>query len=162
MINAKQACDNASLLLERFRNMNQMVIHIQHVTLRPGATFFLPGSYGVELHANVKPLAKEKIILKHHPNSFRETELLEYLKLLDIKELVICGMMTHLCIDSTVRAAKDFGFICTLVEDACATKDLEMQGKKVQAKDVHASFVAAMAFFYATIVSTADFLKLWK
>lgn len=162
LTNAKQACENARLVLDSFRKKNQPVIHIQHLSLRPGATFFIPNTRGAEIHSNVRPLDNEKVITKNYPNGFRETELLEYLKLLDIKELVVCGMMTHMCVEATVRAAKDFGFICTLVEDACATKDLEIKGKIVHAADVHTSFVAALAYFYATVVSTPDFLEVWK
>jgi nicotinamidase-related amidase len=55
---------------------------------------------------------------------------------MDIKELIICGMMTHMCIDTTVRAAKDFGFNCLLISDAYATKDMEIFGQKVNANDV--------------------------
>ena len=42
----------------------------------------------------------------------------------EITELVVCGMMTHMCIDSTMRAAKDYGYKITLISNGCATKDL--------------------------------------
>jgi nicotinamidase-related amidase len=50
-------------------------------------------------------------------------------------------MMTHMCVDATTRAAKDLGFNITLIGDACATKNLEINGQKVAATDVHASFL---------------------
>ena len=46
-----------------------------------------------------------------------------------VKKLVICGMMTHMCVDATTRAAKDFGLECIVIGDACATKDLEINGE---------------------------------
>lgn len=46
----------------------------------------------------------------------------------DITDLVVCGMMTHMCVDTTVRAAKDYGYGITLISDGCATKDLEWNG----------------------------------
>lgn len=98
------------------------------------------------------------MIVKHFPNSFRETELLDYLNENKISELMIAGMMTHMCIDSTTRAAKDLGFICTLAGDACATRNLEINGEKVQAADVHNAFLSALNSTYATIVSTHDYL----
>ena len=103
----------------------------------------------------MKPKENEKIIVKHFPNSFRETELLEYLKSKKITDLVICGMMTHMCIDATTRAAKDYGFNIVLIGDACATRDQEISGNKVKATDVHNSFLAALNYFYAQ-VKTAD------
>ena len=53
--------------------------HIQHVSLRPDAAFFLPGTPGVEIHASVRPLPGETVIEKHFPNSFRDTGLQEAL-----------------------------------------------------------------------------------
>lgn len=80
------------------------------------------------------------MITKYFPNSFRRTDLLDYLNTNGIKNLVICGMMTHMCIDSTTRAAKDLGFNITLIGDACSTKNLEINGQEVKAIEVHRSF----------------------
>ena len=76
----------------------------------------------------------------------------------DITDLVICGMMTHMCVDATTRAAKDFGFNCIVIGDSCATKDLEIHGQKVKAKDVQNSFLAALDYFYAEVITTELFL----
>jgi nicotinamidase-related amidase len=146
--------------LENFRNKNFPVIHVQHIATKPGATFFLPDTTGAEIHKNVQPTDAEKVILKHFPNSFRETELLSHLKEKEITDLVICGMMTHMCIDTTTRAAKDFGYDSTLIGDACATRDLEINGEKVKAADVHNAFLAALNSTYATIKTTKEYLTL--
>jgi nicotinamidase-related amidase len=153
------ASDNAKKLLETFRNETLPVIHVQHLATRPTATFFLPGTKGAQIHNSVKPLDTEKVIVKHYPNSFRETELLEYLTKNDITDLVICGMMTHMCIDATVRAAKDFGFSITIPGDACATKDLDVNGQIVRADQVQTSFLAALNYFYASVTTTVEYLS---
>ena len=77
----------------------------------------------------------------------------------NITDVVIGGMMTHMCVDATVRAAKDLGYKCTIIQDACATKDLEFQGFKVEAEKVQAIFLAALTPFYATIISTDEYIK---
>ena len=156
---AEQASLNAKKILEEFRKKNLPVIHIRHVATRNDATFFLPGTEGSEIHKNVKPLENEKVIIKHFPNSFRETELQDYLRKLEITDLVICGMMTHMCIDATVRATKDFGFNCTLIGDACATRQLEINGVTVKAVDVHNSFLSALNGFYAKVVKIEEYLQ---
>jgi nicotinamidase-related amidase len=107
----------------------------------------------------VQPLAGEKIITKHYPNSFRETELLDHLRQIGATDLIITGMMTHACVDATTRAAKDFGFHCTVVADACATRDLEVNQQKVPAAEVQRSLMAALAFFYADIINTQQYLQ---
>lgn len=154
-----KVCENAKFLLGKFR-MNQLpVIHIQHIATRPSATFFLPDTVGAEIHEKVKPLDHEKLIIKHYPNSFRETDLLDYLKQNAITDLVVCGMMTHVCIDTTVRAAKDFGFNIVLISDACATKDLTVNEKKIQAEAVQLSFLAALSYFFSTLKTTEEYLN---
>ncbi|MFC6225016.1 cysteine hydrolase family protein [Hymenobacter artigasi] len=150
--------ENVKLLLEKFRAEKLPVVHIHHLGVGPDATFFLPGTKGAEIHANVQPLDGEKVIMKYYPNSFRDTDLLAHLQGLGIKELVITGMMTHMCIDATTRAARDFGFECTVIGDACATKDLEVNGAHVKAAEVQTAFLAALAFFYASIQTTKQYL----
>ncbi len=66
-----QAGQVARRLLGFFRERRLPVFHIQHIAVRPGATFFLPNSVGVEIHPCVKPLTGEIVIQKHFPNSFR-------------------------------------------------------------------------------------------
>ena len=159
LVDSDKASLNARKVLDKFRSDSLPVIHIQHIANRPTATFFLPQSIGAEIHENVKPLDNEKLIIKHFPNSYRETELLEHLQILNVTDLVVCGMMTHMCIDATIRAAKDFGFTCTVIGDACATKDLEINGEIVKASEVQKSFLAALNYFYASIITTSQFLS---
>lgn len=155
----ESAATQAQRLLTQFRENGESIVHIQHIANRPTASFFLPNTRGAEIHESVKPLSTEKVIVKHLPNSFRETELLEYLRHEGIEHLIICGMMTHMCIDATTRAAKDLGFECTLVGDACATKSLEIGGESVAAEEVQKSFLAALNYFYASVTTADAYLK---
>jgi nicotinamidase-related amidase len=154
-----KASENARFILDDFRTKELPVVHIQHIATRPTATFFLPDTFGVKIHENVMPLISEKIIEKHYPNSFRETGLLEHLNSMSITELVICGMMTHMCVDATTRAAKDFGFNCTLISDACATRNQEIQSQTVKASEVQKSFLAALNYFYSTVKTAKEYLE---
>lgn len=159
LVNPDKASGNARLILERFRKRNLPVIHIQHIANRPDATFFVPDTKGAEIHNDVKPLDTEQVIVKHYPNSFRETSLLDYLKSKNITNLVICGMQTHMCVDATTRAAKDLGFDCIVIGDACATKDLEVNGVKVKAADVQTAFLSALNYFYSKVMTTEQYLN---
>jgi nicotinamidase-related amidase len=153
-----EASINAKRLLDDFRNKSLPIIHIQHFSTRADATFFIPNTKGVEIHENVQPIAGEKVIAKNYPNSFRETDLLDYLQSNSITDLIICGMMTQMCVDATVRAAKDFGFTCEVIGDACATKDLSIQGEGVLAGEVQKSFLAGLSYFYSTVKTTNEYL----
>ena len=153
-----EASINAKTLLKDFREKSLPVIHIQHFSARAGSTFFIPNTKGVEIHENVMPACGEKVIVKNYPNSFRKTDLLDYLTSNNITDLVICGMMTHMCVDATTRAAKDFGFTCVVIGDACATRNLVIQGESVLSSEVQKSFLAALNYFYATVKKTQEYL----
>jgi nicotinamidase-related amidase len=158
LVNSLEAVLNAKQVLGIFRKNQWPVFHIQHISISRNATFFLPATKGAEIHPAVSPLVHESQIIKHYPNSFRDTTLLTELRAMNIVKLVICGMMTHMCVDATVRAARDYGFNCKLVGDACATKDLQITDKIIGAEDVHNAFLAALNGFYANVITTSQFL----
>jgi nicotinamidase-related amidase len=152
------AAQQARLLLDLFRNKGWSTIHVQHISNRPGATFFLPDTTGLDFHETIRPLPGEKVIVKHFPNSFRETGLLEHLQGANIESLVLCGMMTHMCVDASVRAAADFGFPVRLAAQACATRELVYGEAKVPASSVQAAFLAALKS-YGQVLKTEEILK---
>ena len=144
-------------MLTLFRDRGWPTFHVQHLSTQADAPLFTPGTPFIEIHEGVKPLPSEQVIQKHFPNSFHQTSLLEALKAGGVDHAVIVGAMSHMCVDATTRAAYDLGLRCTLIHDACATRDLEFQSKKVKADEVHASFMAALGWWYAKLTSTADF-----
>jgi nicotinamidase-related amidase len=104
----------------------------------------------------VKPLPGETVFQKNFPNCFRETGLLEHLRGAGISNLVIAGMMTHMCVDTTTRAAADLGFACSLAHDACATKALAFNGVEVAAGNVQASYMAGLNGLFAKVLPSAE------
>lgn len=158
LVGADAAADNAARLIKTFRDAGDSVVHIRHEFTSEEAPFFTPNSEGAKLHPKVLNRADEPLVLKHFVNSFRETGLKSILDEQDIKELVVVGSMSHMCVDAITRAAADFGYKVTVIHDACATRDLEFNGVAVPAAQVHAAFMAALAFAYASVVSTNEFL----
>jgi len=148
----------AQELIAYFRSAQLRVVYIQHLSARPGATFFLPGTSGAAIHPSVAPLEGEMVFQKNYPNSFRDTPLLEFLKGAQVGRLIIAGMMTHMCIDATTRAAFDNGFPCWVASDACATRALTFQERTISAKDVHASFLAALNGIYAQVLKADEII----
>jgi nicotinamidase-related amidase len=138
--------------IKQARSKGMPVIHVQHLSTRPGSTFFLPGTKGQQIHASVAPAAGETVIEKNFPNSFRNTVLQKRLEELTVKNLVVAGMMTHMCVDATVRHAADLGYKVTLLGDACATRAQSYGGESVPARQVHAAFLAALNGFYAKVI----------
>ncbi len=153
-----EASLKAQEALQALRAKQKSIIHVQHISTHPNAVHFLPCTKGVEFHPNVQPAKNETIIKKHYPNSFKDTNLLNHLIKNQINHLIICGMMTHMCVDATVRAAYDLGFTCTVLHDACATKNLEFNNMIIPAQSAHHAFLAALQPLYANVISTKEFL----
>jgi nicotinamidase-related amidase len=160
VVGAVEACGVARSLLNYFRGKDLPIIHVRHISTRPDATFFLPDTAGTAIHEDVAPLPHEEVIKKHFPNSFRGTELQKHLVSGQIDELVVCGMMSHMCIDATVRAAFDSGYTCIVAHDACAARDLEFQGVHVPAAHVHGAFMAALGAVYAKVMSAGEIIAI--
>lgn len=159
LVNPEEAAKKAYMLLQCFREHEGHHIHIQHVSLKPDAAFFIKGDSGSDIHDSVAHFEGEPIVYKHYPNAFRETNLLEMLKEWAIERVVICGMMTHMCVDATVRAAADFGLQVLIAEDACATRDLKYDDTVIPADLVHKSFLAAF-MSYGKVMKSEEILAL--
>jgi nicotinamidase-related amidase len=153
------AASAARRVLDSFRAAGEPVVHIQHVWDAPDAQFMRPGTEGVEIHPEVAPLEGERVIQKDAPNAFLRTPLERELRERDIDGLVVCGMMTSMCVDATVRAAADLGFAVTVVHDACAAPDLAFGGVEVAAPSVSAAFLGALANGYASVVSAEEITR---
>lgn len=154
----EQATDKAAQLLGLFREQQLPIVHIQHENLKPELPFLQPGSKGQNIHPNIQPLTNEKHFIKHYPNAFWNTDLEKYLKGHAITHLVIAGMMTHMCVNSTTRGAMERDFEVTVIRDACATRPLELDGIDISAETVHRTSLAELTLF-AQVKSTETFLS---
>jgi nicotinamidase-related amidase len=157
LVGIEQAAANAAKVIEAARTKGDRVIHVQHIFPSHDAPFFTPDSAGIEINAAVAPLEGETVVVKNFPNPFLKTNLKEVLDSDGIEEVVVVGAMSHMCIDATTRASSDYGYKTTVVQDACATRDLEFGSVTVPAAQVHATMMSALGFAYATITNTADY-----
>lgn len=148
LVEPEAASINAQELLNYFRKNNGLIVHVKHKSEKEG-----------DIHPNVKPLDGEKVITKIEVSAFNDTELQRYLIANDVTDLVICGMMTHMCVEGTTRAAVDLGYNCTVISDACATKDLTFDDYKVESQDVHMSTFASLKGYYSEVMTTEEFLN---
>ena len=160
LVNPDKAAANAAKVLEYFRKNNkENIFHVQHIAAAPSLGFFLPDTEGAEIHKTVQPMEDETIVVKNFPNSYLKTDLESKLRENGVTKVVVIGMMTHMCIDATVRASVDLGFETVLIEDACATRDMSYDGKTVPAEQVHTAFISALGSMYCEVTSTENFLK---
>ena len=145
------ASKKAANLLATARDTGMKVIHVKHVMASDTAPFFHPGTEGAELHGSVAPRAAETVVEKTRPNSFVGTKLEQLLKEEQIEHLIICGAMSQMCVDATVRAGVDLGYEVTIAHDACAAANVIHNDVSVSSTLVHAAIMAPLAASYAKV-----------
>jgi len=148
LVEPEKASKNASEILKKFREKGILVVHVKH-----------NAKNGADIYKDVKPLRGEKVVIKNEANAFLGTDLLEFLNENGIENLIILGMQTQMCLEAATRAAHDYGFNCTVVADACATRDLKYDNIVIKSSDVHYATLSALSRTYAHIVNTEDLLK---
>jgi nicotinamidase-related amidase len=153
-----EAALQAKRAIEAFRSKHLPVIHVRHVPKTATVVDGEPTDPQYRIRPEVAPLPGEKIVTKQYANSFRETDLLEYLRGKGITRLVIVGMQTHMCVEAASRAATDLGFDVVVLHDACATRPLQFGGRTIPADMVHATALAAINGTYGKVVSVAEWL----
>jgi nicotinamidase-related amidase len=152
------ALRNAARVIAAARARGESVIHVRHEANKPDSPIFVPGTDAVHIIPAVAPRDDEPVVVKNYPNSFRQTGLKHLLDEQGVTDVTIVGAMSHMCIEATARAAADFGYAVTVVHDACATRDLAFDGDTVPAAHVHAASMAALAFAYAAVPGTDEYL----
>lgn len=153
-----EALIQTNKLIKYARKEKYKIYFVQHFATKDDATFFVTNTKGVELHQDLD-IQDDIIIKKNYPNSFIDTTLKYELDKENISELIMCGAMTHMCIDTTVRAGFDLGYKILVASDACATKDLQFQKKIIKAQDVHFSFMSALASVFCEVKETEQIIN---
>jgi nicotinamidase-related amidase len=106
----------------------------------------LPKGRQCELCQDLNVPGKAKILHKQHYSAFIETGLVKYLEKRGIVRVVLCGAMTHLCVDTTARHAFMLGFKPVIVGDACCSKSPAL----------HKAAMLALGHGFAEVVSTRE------
>ncbi|SON53799.1 Streptothricin hydrolase [Hartmannibacter diazotrophicus] len=141
------AVEKAARLLDAARKAGTRIVHVAHRG-SPGGLFDRTAGRGAIVD-RLAPLATEPVVEKVRPNSFSGTDLSE--RIVEGSPLIIAGLMTHHCVSSTVRAALDLGYGITVAGDACATRNLPLEGSIVPAETLHRAELAALADRHALV-----------
>ncbi|MFD1702156.1 cysteine hydrolase family protein [Methylopila henanensis] len=141
-------------LLAQARAAGTPIVHVVH---RSPAGIFVEGTKGAEIAPQAAPQGDEPVFSKGLPNGFTNPEFDPALKALGRKNLILVGFMTHMCVDSTARAAVDLGYGVTIVENATATRALPgAVGKPARsAQEVHDGALAGLADLFAVVAPNA-------
>lgn len=152
----ESAVAEIATLLAAARAAGTPVVHVKHLGI-PGGFLDPQGARG-QLIPEIAPQPGEIVVEKRLPNAFSGTDLHDRLQAIGRLDLIVCGFMTHSSISTTVRATKDYGYRCTLVDSACATRDLPSPSGTISAEQVHRIEIASLADNFAAVVPDAKAL----
>ena len=149
------ALDEVEILLDRARSAGIPIVHIQHDD-GPASLYDIEGESGA-IVSRVAPHNGEPVVVKNYPNAFVQTDLDDVLKTANASNLVLAGFMTHMCVNSTARAAFNVGYATTVVAAATATRSLPgLNDATVPAETVQSASLAAIADLFAVVVPGAS------
>ncbi len=159
LTNVEEALKEARKLLELARELKIPVFHIRHDG-GEGSPYDIRTEIGA-ISDEVAPIAGESVITKNYPNSFVLTDLDTQLKATGVKNIVLAGFMTHMCINSTAHGGFNLGYSPTVVASATATRPLEAaNGKVISAQEVQDGAIASTRDLYAAIVNSVADIRL--
>lgn len=154
----EEALQEAQKLLHMARALKIPVFHIRH-DAGPGTPYDINAPIGA-IADEVAPVAGESVITKNYPNAFIQTDLDAQLKTAGVKNLVLAGFMTHMCINSTAHGAFNLGYNVAVVAGATASRPLQAaNGKVLSAQEVHDGAIASTRDLYAAIIDRVADIK---
>lgn len=117
-----------------------------------GSGSLAAGTWDVEFVEALKPQADDIVVQKNRPSAFYSTPLESYLRSMAIENLVICGVTTNICVETTARDAGQRDYRTFVVADATAEMEV----------DRHEGALKALALMFARVLSIEDVLKAWS
>lgn len=152
--------ENVSTLLSHWRRCDAPVIHVKHNSTTEGSPL-RPELPGNAIYDFAKPDGDEPVFEKNVNSAFIGTKLADHLSDLGNPPLVMVGMTSDQCVNTTARMAGNLGYTAYMVSDATATfNKTDHNGKPFSADQLHEAALASIHEEFATVISTQDTLKL--
>lgn len=154
---ADEAGRRAAHALAHARATGLPVLHVRHEG-PVDSPLLAAGSAGARIQPLAAPQGDEPVIVKAQANAFWGTDLMQRLEAAGVGQLVLAGMMSNNCVAATAFAARERGFGLTVLADACAAMALSFGDRSLSGPEVHAVFMAELAFGFAEVVNVQDWL----
>lgn len=138
-------------LIDRAHDAHVPVIYIQH-TEDEGP--FMEGLDSWQIRSSIKPTEIDIVIQKNYPDSFMKTTLEENLKKMKVDELIVCGMQTEYCVDTSLRRAFSLGYKTTIVKEGHTT----FNTKVLDAKTIREHHVSIWKGSFGKLVGARDII----
>lgn len=110
------------------------------------------GSWGAEFYDGISPLPDERVVIKHRYSAFINTDLNTVLKAKGIQSVLVTGVATNVCVETTARDAYMFDYYVTFVEDCAAAYDPKL----------HETTLENMRRHFGMVASSEEIMETWK
>ncbi len=150
---------NIATLLSTWRQKEQPIVHIRHISRSLNSSFY-PNQPFADFQPQIAPLPHEHVVEKNVPDAFIQSGLERWLHQRDIKNLVIVGVSTNNSVEATARSAGNLCFKTLVVADATfAFAKKDYSGNLRTAQEVHDMSLANLEGEYAHILTTEELLN---
>lgn len=163
---AKEMVPTLLHLIEEARKVDLPIVYIQTThsewTDSPSWLYRRPdgrkpetcreGSWGAEFFEGISPLPHERIVIKHRYSAFINTDLNTVLKARGVESVLVTGVATNVCVETTARDAFMFDYYVTMVEDCAAAYDLQM----------HEATLKNMRNHFGAVASSQEIISTWQ
>ncbi|HBA39362.1 MAG TPA: cysteine hydrolase [Deltaproteobacteria bacterium] len=110
------------------------------------------GTWGAEFFDGISPLPQERVVIKHRYSAFINTDLNTVLKAKGIESVLVTGVATNVCVETTARDAYMYDYYVTLVEDCAAAYDPRL----------HENTLENMRRHFGLAASSEEIMESWQ
>ena len=110
------------------------------------------GTWGTEFYQGISPLPSERVVIKHRYSAFINTELNTVLKAKGVESVLVTGVATNVCVETTARDAYMYDYYVTMVEDGAAAYDPKL----------HESTLENMRRHFGLVATSEEIMETWK
>ena len=152
---SQKVSENCRVIIDNARARKSLIVHVRHVSSKDGDQTFAANSPFIDFVDLLTPKETEPIVTKSRPGAFYDTPLNDILVSKKIKNVIICGLLSFMCCDTTAREAHARGYDVYFIKDATAAIDIG----EIPAETIHRSTCAIQGWMFSTLMSTSEILK---
>jgi ureidoacrylate peracid hydrolase len=125
---------------------------VYRTSQKSGLSTCREGSWGAEFYDGIAPLPTERVVIKHRYSAFINTDLNTVLKARGIQSVLVCGVATNVCVETTARDGYMYDYYVTMIDDCSAAYDAKL----------HMSTLENIRRHFGLVASSNQIIETWS
>ena len=125
---------------------------IYRTSQKSGLNTCREGSWGAEFYEGISPLPTERVVTKHRYSAFINTDLNTVLRARDIQSVLVCGVATNVCVETTARDGYMYDYYVTMIDDCSAAYDAKL----------HMGTLENIRRHFGLVASSHEIIETWS